>query len=103
MAKRIDVTLEGLHQLLGRMERKELQEGDWAICIALMLDLILRKSRGSRIGLVAKLAAQGAGVPAKAQVVDGQMVLAGDSPALGAGGEAQATQESEATAVAGAE
>jgi len=36
MARRVDVSLDGLHQLLHRIERKELVDGDWAVCGALV-------------------------------------------------------------------
>jgi len=82
MARRIDITLEGLHQLLGRIERKELVEGDWTICGALVLQLILRM-QGKQDRMAAKLAANAAGSPA--EVVEGQLVGAGASVALVAG------------------
>lgn len=68
MARRIDVTLNGLHQLLGRIERKELVDGDWAICGALVLQLITRM-QGKQDRMAAKLAA--VGLPA--EVVEGQL------------------------------
>jgi hypothetical protein len=40
MAQRIDVTVEGLYQLLHRIENQALQLGDWAICGALVLKQI---------------------------------------------------------------
>ena len=54
MARRIDVTLDGLHQLLHRIERKELVDGDWAICGALVLQLITRM-QGKQDRMAAKL------------------------------------------------
>ncbi|MGQ0505921.1 MAG: IS66 family transposase, partial [Myxococcaceae bacterium] len=79
MARRIDVTLDGLHQLLGRIEDKELVEGDWTICGALVLELIL-KMQGKQDRMAAKLAAAGTGAPAE-KVIEGQLVGAVPSTA----------------------
>lgn len=97
MARQIDVTLEGLNQLLHRIERKELADGDWAICGALVLELILRK-QGQQERMATKLAAKAASTPAKAQVVEGEVVVTGDSPALGEGEGAGTIPEGEAPA-----
>lgn len=60
MASRIDVTLEGLHELLKRIDRKQLDAGDWAVIAALVLMLIARTvARQAR--LKAKAAQQAAG------------------------------------------
>jgi len=67
MARQIDITLEGLHQLLHRIERKELADGDWAICGSLVLQLIL-KIQGKQDRMAAKLTAHGEG--AASTVVD---------------------------------
>jgi hypothetical protein len=69
MAKHIDVSLEGLHQLLHRIERKALADGDWAICGALVLQLIA-KLQGQQERMAAKLTKSGA-VPPGASIVDG--------------------------------
>lgn len=45
MAQRIDVSMEGLHQLLHRIERQQLEPGDWAICGALVLKQITSAER----------------------------------------------------------
>jgi transposase len=62
MAQRIDVTVEGLYQLLHRIECQELQTGDWAICGALVLQQI-RSGEKKLERLRAKVAA-GASAPA---------------------------------------
>jgi transposase len=80
MARRIDVTLEGLHQLLHRIERKELVDGDWAICGALVLQLITR-IQGKQERMAAKLAASASAAPS-ASVVDVLPSMTGASTAL---------------------
>jgi hypothetical protein len=82
MARRIDISLEGLHQLLHRIERQELMAGDWAICTALVLQLITR-TEAQQQRMAAKLAADAANTPAN--VVDGVVVAKGVSPAPSAG------------------
>ena len=89
MARRIDVSLEGLHQLLHRIERKELVDGDWTICGALVLQLIVRM-QGQQERMAAKLAASAAN-----QVVDGQLVESTAAPAMSAGEHTRATTASE--------
>jgi hypothetical protein len=79
MARQIDITLEGLHQLLHRIERKELVDGDWAICASLVLQLILRM-QGKQERMAAKLAATGGA--ASANVVDALPVASSALPAL---------------------
>jgi hypothetical protein len=79
MVRRIDVSLDGLHQLLHRIERKELADGDWAICAALVLDLIL-KMQGKQDRMAAKLAARGAAP--SASVVDALPAETGARAAL---------------------
>lgn len=69
--------MDGLHQLLHRIERKELVEGDWAIYGALVLQLIARE-QGKQERMAAKLAASAADGP----VVEGQLAGKGASPAL---------------------
>ena len=59
MVRQIDISLDGLHQLLHRIERKELADGDWAICGALVLQLITRL-QGKQERMAAKLASSGA-------------------------------------------
>ena len=100
MAQRIDLTLDGLLQLLGRIERQELAEGDWAIYGALVLQLITRaQSRQER--MAAKLAATGQALPG--EVVEGQLAATGPSAALAAGGldEALGATDVEGAATAG--
>ncbi len=64
MPRHIDISLDGLHGLLHRLERKELVDGDWAVCSALVLQLIA-KIQGKQERMATKLKAQGAGaVPA---------------------------------------
>jgi hypothetical protein len=92
MARRIDVSLEGLHQLLHRIERQELMPGDWAICGALVLQLITR-TEATQQRMAAKLAAGAANTPA--DVVDAEFAVEGVSPALSAG-EGSGTQASAA-------
>jgi len=89
MARRIDVTLQGMHQLLHRLESKELVEGDWAICAALVLQLIVRM-QGQQERMAAKLAASAAN-----QVVDGQLVASTAVPAVSAWESTSATPASE--------
>jgi transposase len=60
MASRIDVTLEGLHQLLKRIDRRQLEAGDWAVIAALVLMLIAR-TVARQVRLKAKAAQQAAG------------------------------------------
>lgn len=83
MAQRIDVSLEGLHQMLHRIERKELVDGDWAICGALVLQLIAKSERRQE-RMLAKLAGDGVSSGA-ANIVDGQLVASGASLAVVAG------------------
>jgi hypothetical protein len=99
MARRIDVTLEGLHQLLARIERKELVDGDWAIFGTLVLQLILR-AQGKQERMAAKLSASTAG--SMGEVIEGQLAGAGAPAALGQGeptGAAAATAPGAAAAV----
>lgn len=93
MARRVDVSLDGLHQLLHRIERKELVDGDWAVCGALVLQLLTRVE-GKQERMAAKLAANAVGSPAK--VVDGQLAVTGASPALCAGDQGGATAAADA-------
>jgi len=92
MAQRIDVTLEGLHQLLHRIERKGLVDGDWAICSALVLQLITR-IQGKQERMAVKLAASAASSPTK--VIDGQLA-SGTPPAPPAGETEAAAPQSDA-------
>lgn len=98
MARQIDVTLDGLHGLLHRLERKHMEDGDWAICAALVLQLILRM-QGKQERMAAKLAANAA--PAPADVVEGQLSVGGVSPELPLGQDTGATQEGAAGASTG--
>ena len=66
VARRIDISLDGLHHLLHRIERKELADGDWAICGALVLQLIA-KVQGQQERMAAKLARS---APASTSVID---------------------------------
>lgn len=95
MARRVDVTLDGLQQLLHRLERKELVDGDWAVCGALVLQLLTRME-GKQERMAAKLAAVGS----SAKVVDGQLAVTGTSPTLCAGDQGGATAAPDAGAVA---
>ena len=72
MAQRIDVSLEGLHQMLHRIERKELVDGDWAICGALVLQLIVKSERRQE-RMLAKLAVEGVS-PGATEVIDGRPI-----------------------------
>jgi transposase len=92
MAQRIDVTLDGLHQLLHRIERKELGDGDWAICGALVLQLITRM-QGKQERMAAKLMANA--TSASAEVVEGTLAVNGASHALAAGQKTNASQASD--------
>lgn len=83
MVRRIDVSLEGLHQLLHRLEKKELVDGDWAICASLVLQLIIR-IQGKQDRMVAKLAAS-AGAASGGEVVEGQLMPSEPASALTAG------------------
>jgi hypothetical protein len=78
MARHIDISLDGLHQLLYRIERKELADGDWAIFAALVLQLIARE-QGKQDRMAAKL--RGASL-ASGAVVEGQLVQTEPAPAL---------------------
>lgn len=82
MARRIDLSLDGLHQLLHRIERKELVDGDWAVLGALVLDLILRM-QGKQDRMAAKLQARGAA--SSGSVVDALPVETSAPPALPSG------------------
>jgi transposase len=69
LAQHINVTLEGLHQLLHRIERQALHPGDWAICGALVLQLISR-TEAKQQRMRAKVAATAA--EPSANVVDAE-------------------------------
>lgn len=93
MPRHIDISLDGLHGLLHRLERKELVDGDWAVCSALVLQLIA-KIQGKQERMATKLKAQGAGaVPAGQSVIDALPVAAS---ALPQGSPAASTTESQA-------
>lgn len=98
MAKQIDVTLDGLNELVHRIERKELIDGDWAICGALVLQLIAR-TQGQQARMAAKLAANAAASPSTA-VVEGQLATSATSPTLPPG-KAEATAPESETAASG--
>lgn len=99
MARHIDISLDGLHQLLHRIERKELADGDWAVCGALVLQLIA-KIQGKQERMATKLAATGAGtVPAGASVVEALPSVASALPP----GPASDAPESHSPATPGAE
>ena len=83
MVRRIDVSLDGLHQLLHRLEKKELVDGDWAICASLVLQLITRV-QGKQDRMVAKLAAA-ASAGAPGEVIEGQLASSETPSALTAG------------------
>lgn len=78
MARHIDISLDGLHQLLYRIERKELTDGDWAIYSALVLQLIARE-QGKQDRMAAKL--KGASSLASGAVVEGQLAQTEAAPA----------------------
>src|SRR6266852_3774070 len=60
MAERIDVTLAGLHELRRRIQRQQLEAGDWPLFGALVSKLIARtEARQER--MIAKIAAAAAG------------------------------------------
>lgn len=99
MARQVDITLEGLHQLMHRIERKELEDGDWTICGSLVLQLIL-KIQGKQERMATKLGGRG---EASSAVVDALPKGSSDSAALPAGpaleastAQASDTQASEA-------
>jgi hypothetical protein len=94
MARQIDVTLDGLHHLLHRIERKELGDGDWAVCGALVLQLITRM-QGKQDRMAAKLA-NAASAPA--EVVEGTLAVNGASPMLAVGEQTSPSQASHAGA-----
>jgi transposase len=97
MARRIDVTLDGLHQLLHRIERKELVEGDWAICGALVLQLITRM-QGKQERMAAKLAASAA---PSASIIDVLPSVTGASTALPSeAGSASGAEQEQASSAA---
>jgi len=87
MARQVDITLDGLHQLLHRIERKELDDGDWAICGSLVLQLIL-KIQGKQERMAAKLTARGEGAASTA-VVDALPAASSDLTALPPGPAAE--------------
>jgi transposase len=82
MARQVDISLEGLHQLLHRIERKELADGDWAVCSSLVLQLIL-KIQGKQERMAAKFTG------ASSAVVDVLPAARIDSPALPPGPAAE--------------
>lgn len=84
MVRHVDISLEGLHHLLHRLERKELVDGDWAVCSALVLQLIARL-QGKQERMAAKLAAS-ANDTAGGEVIEGQLATTGASAALPSGG-----------------
>ena len=99
MARHIDISLDGLHGLLHRIERKELLDGDWAVCGALVLQLIA-KIQGKQERMATKLSANGAdAVPASQCVVEGQAAAQGALPP----GQAPDTTESQAPAASAAQ
>lgn len=59
MATRVDITLDGLHQLRERVGRRELERDDWAVVDALVSSLIAR-AEGRQARLRAKAAQQAA-------------------------------------------
>ena len=93
MARHIDVTLDGLHQLLHRLEGKKLEDGDWAICVTLVVQLITRV-QGRQDRMAAKLAAS-AGETVEGTVIDAVPAGAASPPGLPAEANAPATQASE--------
>lgn len=99
MAKHIDVSLEGLHQLLHRIERKELADGDWAICGALVLQLIA-KLQGQQERMAAKLTKSGA--PPGANIVDGVPAAAAGALPSGSAPAAVAAPAASGPAAGGA-
>lgn len=97
LLKRIDSSLDGLHQLLHRIEYKQLADGDWAICGALVLQLINRV-QGQQERMAAKIAASGKSddsLDPKTQTVEGTLLSVNEnSPALPANGAGAAKEES---------
>jgi hypothetical protein len=88
MVRRVDVTLDGLHQLLHRLEKKELVDGDWAICASLVLQLITR-IQGKQERMAAKLAAASS---ATGEVIEGQLLPSEATPALAPGQDGGASE-----------
>ena len=75
MVQRIDVTLGGLHELRGRIEREQLEAGDWPVFGALVSQLITRtQARQQR--MLAKTAA--------ARADDHPMVVGGEGSVVDA-------------------
>ncbi len=95
MTRQVDITLEGLHQLMHRIERKELEEGDWTICGSLVLQLIL-KIQGKQERMATKLAGGGG---ASSAVVDALPSPDGSSKAL----PPEPVSETSATQASGAD
>jgi transposase len=95
VARRIDISLDGLHQLLHRIERKELADGDWAICGALVLQLITR-TQGKQERMAVKLAATAGN--SSAEFIDGQFAVTGALPAQPAGEHGGTTKATDAGA-----
>jgi transposase len=85
MSQRIDISLEGLQQLLDRIERQQLEPQDWPLVSALVLSLFQRE-KGKVERLLAQLLAQ--------QAAAGASPTSG-SPAPDGAGTSAASQQPE--------
>src|SRR4051794_35092022 len=96
MAQRIDVSVEGLYQLLHRIEHQALQTGDWAICGALVLQQITSgEKKLERIRAKIGAGAHGPALPAGA-TVDVEYTVVTPSTESGAADTAGQPGEAEA-------
>ena len=83
MTQTIDVSIAGLHQLYARIDRHQLEEGDWPITAALVAKLIVREE--AKIArMVAKIEAQASATcEAETTTVDAEYTVSGDDDASG--------------------
>ncbi len=78
VAERIDVTLEGLRAVHRRIGLQKLEEGDWQLVGALVLNLIARtQSRQER--MIAKIRAAEVQAEVRSQASDGRCAAQPDS------------------------
>jgi transposase len=96
MVQRIDVTLEGLHQLHQRIERQQLDPGDWTL-VGVLVSRFIARTEATRARMLAKLAAEAdkkAAADASGPVIDAEYTAQD-------GEESQSASSSDANAISG--